>query len=134
MKRVLFTYQDGRLDRLHDFEQRFHHFVILRVPDLVAFQITLGPILYEQSIDVHHPDIITRLLLSATISLHRFHAEISYSDSRLQPSRINIITTRFSPLERVIIYYCRDIRLLHRLENLPLRLPGRQIYYPPSSS
>lgn len=83
LKRVLFTYQNGRLDLPHNFEQRFHHFVILRVPYFVTLQITLGPIFYEQSVNVHHPYTITRLLLSATVSLHRFHAEISYSDGRL---------------------------------------------------
>jgi len=81
---MLLTYQNAGLDLPHDIEQVLHHFVLLGVPDLVALQVTLGPILDEQSVNVHHPDVVARFLLGATVRLHRLHAEVGDPDSRLQ--------------------------------------------------
>jgi len=81
---MLLTYQNAGLDLSHDLEQTLHHLVVLGVPDLVALQMTLGPMLDEQSVDIHHPDVVARFLLGATVRLHRFHAEVGDPDSRLQ--------------------------------------------------
>lgn len=87
------TDQNGRFYFLYHLEQRFHHFVLFRVPDLVTFEVAFRPIFNQQSIDIHHPNIVARLLSAATVHFHRFHAKIGYPDSCLDRATKRISET-----------------------------------------
>lgn len=80
------TDENRGLDLLHYLQQRLHHFVVLRVPLFVTVEVTFLSVVYQKTIDVHHPYVRSGFCFRASISFHGFHAKIRDSNGCLLTS------------------------------------------------